>query len=800
MKNYKRSMKRYKRCTMEWSSRCLLCWGKGEVSDQYDEYHESKEDLTSASSSDSLDDEQQGARGDYNHRKKVQNRPAMTAATISGQERPPLWSSSSNLNSKFAVWKDNPGSIQDRRQRFFQQMGFKNLRGEHRFGHGFGSLSKSVSRPDPEIKDSDAAERLTVGRDITLENDEGSKGAVYRIRDLDSGKEFVVDEFGTDGTLEKFKDVDTGKELTLEEFESSLGLYPVMQELKRREREADRHLGDLNSEQEVQTGHVAVVKKKGWLRNIKGAILPKGSHRDGDDRDASSRGGLRSGSATDENSDSAPTWKKPQRIKVRLHHKSYKQLSELHLGQEIEAHQGAIWTMKFSPDGRYLASAGQDKVVHVWEVIDHPSIADSGKFSQIFDIILFTHCRNHHLVSLLGRGGILENGRSEAVLGYKPGKTSSGKRRSGDLSNKVPYPKLFWLSNKAMCSFRGHTEDVLDLSWSRTQFLLSSSMDKTVRLWHISYEGCLRTFSHNDYVTCIQFNPVDEFYFLSGALDDKVRIWSIADHQVVDWTDLGEMVTAVCYTPDGKRAIVGSYKGTCRYFNTAGNKLQLEAHIDVRNDRKKKARGKKITGLQCMPGNPSKVLVTSNDSRIRVYDDLEMISKYKGLRNVNSQISASFCGNGEVIVSASEDSRVYVWNSGILHPSTKSVWKDRKRSCEEFYCHHVSVAIPWPGGSPGFSLSAPGSETPGRSVRSGSEGFVSPSRDDPHDIHESPSFDENRPIGKSSSRDEILGSQKQSLREGCPAAADAGWGLVIVTGSLGGRITTFQNYGLPVRF
>jgi len=49
-------------------------------------------------------------------------------------------------------------------------MGFKNLRGEHRFGHGFGSLSRSVSHPDPEIKDSDAAERLTVGRDITLEN------------------------------------------------------------------------------------------------------------------------------------------------------------------------------------------------------------------------------------------------------------------------------------------------------------------------------------------------------------------------------------------------------------------------------------------------------------------------------------------------------------------------------------------------------------------------------------------------------------------------------------------------------
>ena len=53
-------------------------------------------------------------------------------------------------------------------------------------------------------------------------------------------------------------------------------------------------------------------------------------------------------------------------------------------------------------------------------------------------------------------------------------------------------------------------------------------------------------------VTCIQFNPVDDRYFISGSLDAKVRIWSIPDRQVVDWTDLHEMVTAACYTPDGQ--------------------------------------------------------------------------------------------------------------------------------------------------------------------------------------------------------------------------------------------------------
>lgn len=53
-------------------------------------------------------------------------------------------------------------------------------------------------------------------------------------------------------------------------------------------------------------------------------------------------------------------------------------------------------------------------------------------------------------------------------------------------------------------------------------------------------------------VTCIQFNPMDERYFISGSLDAKVRIWSVPQRLVVDWTDLHEMVTATCYTPDGQ--------------------------------------------------------------------------------------------------------------------------------------------------------------------------------------------------------------------------------------------------------
>lgn len=53
-------------------------------------------------------------------------------------------------------------------------------------------------------------------------------------------------------------------------------------------------------------------------------------------------------------------------------------------------------------------------------------------------------------------------------------------------------------------------------------------------------------------VTCIQFNPVDENYFISGSIDGKVRIWGASEKRVVDWVDARDVTSAICYRPDGK--------------------------------------------------------------------------------------------------------------------------------------------------------------------------------------------------------------------------------------------------------
>ncbi|RLM68927.1 hypothetical protein C2845_PM17G03910 [Panicum miliaceum] len=69
--------------------------------------------------------------------------------------------------------------------------------------------------------------------------------------------------------------------------------------------------------------------------------------------------------------------------------------------------------------------------------------------------------------------------------------------RSGKdvLPEHVVVPEsVFALAEQPDCSIEGHQDDVLDLSWSKSQ-----SMDKTVRFWDMDIKTCLKMFPHNDY-------------------------------------------------------------------------------------------------------------------------------------------------------------------------------------------------------------------------------------------------------------------------------------------------------------
>ncbi|XP_024967793.1 WD repeat-containing protein 44 [Cynara cardunculus var. scolymus] len=649
--------------------------------------------------------------------------------------------------------------------------------------------------------------------------------AVCTIKNLDNGKEFVVNEVREDGMCENLKEVGTGRHLTMEEFEMCVGHSPIVQELMRRQN-VEAGNNDLpDSKGNSSSGGGSKIKKKGsWLKSIKNVASSVTGHkerRSSDERDTSSeKGGRRSSSATDDSQD--VSFHGPERVRVRQYGKSCKDLTALYKTQEIQAHNGSIWTIKFSLDGKYLASAGEDCLIHVWQVGSSDRKGD----------LLFDKQEDGNLNVLLMSNGSPEPTSLSSTLDSVPEKKRRGRlsisRKSISLDQILVPDTMFALSEKPVCSFNGHLDDVLDLSWSKSQHLLSSSMDKTVRLWQLSSKSCLKIFSHSDYVTCIQFNPVDDRYFISGSLDAKVRIWSIPDRQVVDWNDLHEMVTAACYTPDGQAALVGSYKGSCRLYNTTENKLQQKSQINLQN-KKKKPHHKKITGFQFAPGSSSEVLITSADSRIRVVDGVDLVHKFKGFRNTNSQISAYLAANGRYVVCASEDSQVYVWKHEGDSRASRNKSVTVTQSYEHFHCQDVSMAIPWPGINDtcwgfqdGFSgepnrlsgdhldeVSTANHPPTPEDKTNGKDGSPLTSGCSNSPLHGTISSASNgyffdRISATWPEEKLVLATKNRSPRTSVDytngmSPGKSAWGMVIVTAGLRGEIRTFQNFGMPVR-
>ncbi|XP_047517932.1 WD repeat-containing protein 44 isoform X9 [Pieris napi] len=334
----------------------------------------------------------------------------------------------------------------------------------------------------------------------------------------------------------------------------------------------------------------------------------------------------------------------------------------------VGGHVGAVWCCKFSVCGRLLATAGQDRLLRVWVTRDA-----------------------HHMFQDMRTKYNAEQKSSptpsqESLASLAPPPSPDHVPSLGPGAPFSPHP---------FCVYSGHNSDLLDVSWSKNYFILSSSMDKTVRLWHISRGECLCCFQHIDFVTAIVFHPRDDRYFLSGSLDGKLRLWNIPDKKVAVWNEVDgktKLITAANFCQNGKFAVVGTYDGRCIFYTT--DQLKYHTQIDVRSTRGKNSTGRKISGIEPMP-NDDKILVTSNDSRVRLYDlrDLNLSCKYKGKGyvNVSSQIKASFSHDGKYIVSGSENQCIYIWKTCHDYSKFTSVRRDRNDFWEGIKAHNAVV-------------------------------------------------------------------------------------------------------------
>nr|UNY85641.1 WD40-containting protein [Zea mays] len=529
-------------------------------------------------------------------------------------------------------------------------------------------------------------------------------------------------------------------------------------------------------------------RRNGWLRRLglRAGILDHG----GDEASTSS-------SESEQNRGG-----RYERVKVRSYRKRSKELSAVYQGQVIKGHDGAILAMKFSPDGQFLATGGEDGVVRVW------GVAQSEDCKIPMDDPSCVYLKAHRQSGL---GPVdADNEKKCKVKGVK---------QSADSACVVIPTVVFQISKQPLHEFRGHSGDVLNLSWSNNKHLLSASTDKTVRLWEIGSANCTTVFPHSNFVTCVQFNPTNENQFISGSIDGKIRVWDIPRCSVIDWVDIRDIITAVCYRPDGKGAVVGTITGNCRFYDASDNLLRFETQVAVSG--KKKSSLKRITAFEFSPSNPSKLMVTSADSKIKILEGTTVTQNYSGLRTGSCQSLATFTPDGQHIVCASEDSNIYVWNhenqdeASLKH--AKTIW-----SSERFYSNNAAIAIPWNGPRPRnpVSLASQILSPQGDNLWCMSKAVKCSSSQSEDSVINSfasrfapGTFNLNQEFSSESTYrssatwpEEILpsrsiraildGSQYKFLRN-CFQSTPNSWGQVIVTAGWDGKIRSFQNYGLP---
>ncbi|XP_057478557.1 uncharacterized protein LOC130765954 isoform X2 [Actinidia eriantha] len=684
-------------------------------------------------------------------------------------------------------WTKTPESAHHRRHRFLKWLGLSSdqnqIEKEESRDKSCDEVKMEIDRINEDsgavlgnsnLEDCFLSSRSSLSCCSTEETDQlagedaSHENSLCKFKNLDDGMEFVVDGVSNNGVLISLLEVGSNRLVTYEEFQRNFGSSSLVQQLLRREAEADNLI--------VMKNKV----KSGWLRKLgfKACIVGRQGEAHLKSSGFDSKVGARF-----------------QRVRVRSSRKRSKELSSLYSGQEFIAHEGSILTMKFSPDGQYLASAGKDGIVRVWKVIkvERPNKLEI----QHVEPSCSYFSLNHFPLDV----------SKDKIVNMRRSKNSS-------VSAGVIFPpKVFRIVEEPLHEFHGHSGEVLALSWSKNGSLLSSSVDKTVRLWQVGHNQCLRIYYHNNYVTSVEFNPVDDNFFISGSIDGKVRIWEVHGCRVVDWIDIREIVTAVCYCPHGKGGIVGLMDGSCHFYDIIDNQLQLDAQIFLQG--KKKLPCKRITGFQFCPSDPSKVLVTSADSQVRVLRGVDVIYKLKGRRISGSQVTASFTADGKHIVSASEDSNICIWDYGsqdITPSRAKNIW-----SCESFFSHNASIAIPWcsmPGSLPNPSvgddlvrpitvngqcnedllkslpLSSPNcfSLSRGLLLESLSKGSVTWP-------------EEKLPNSRLMAISPKMSTSEYKLwKSACQNTHTSHmWGLVIVTAGRDGRIRTYHNYGLPIR-
>ena len=150
--------------------------------------------------------------------------------------------------------------------------------------------------------------------------------------------------------------------------------------------------------------------------------------------------------------------------------------------------------------------------------------------------------------------------------------------------------------------------------------LISVSFDHFIKLWDITKDKSIKTIEiPGEHIsTNLTILPIDPNLFATASSDKCVKLWSLKDEEVLDFFKSADIITSLCFSPDGKQLIVGLVKGPIEIWNLEGNKFRYTSKMECRNRTGKFKKGEIVSEITFL--NEKEMLVTTRDERLRLLE------------------------------------------------------------------------------------------------------------------------------------------------------------------------------------